>query len=111
MLKEMHQFSSLFLLMSFCSIGITSAAVPSLAKPSGQANAGNGVAKNILEYVVAHISEFKKLNQDQMFQGMDNEEDMDVGSMREGSSGQQVRRPSDTMMIEGMAVSAVPRPR
>ena len=107
----MHQFSSLFLLMSFCSIGITSAAVPSLAKPSGQANAGNGVAKNILEYVVAHISEFKKLNQDQIFQGMDNEEDLDAGSIRDGGSGQQGRRPSDTMMIEGMAVSAVPRPR
>ena len=100
-----------FLIDIFCSIGITSAAVPSLAKPSGQANAGHGVAKNILEYVVAHISEFKKLNQDQIFQGMDNEEDLDAGSIRDGGSGQQGRIPSDTMMIEGMAVSAVSRPR
>ena len=67
------------------------------------------MAKNILEYVVAHISEFKKLNQEAMFQGIDNDEDLDVGSIREGSG--QIRRHSDAMMIEGMAVSAVPRPR
>ena len=39
-------------------LGITSAAIPSLAQP------GKDVAKNILEYVFAHIVEFKKLNQD-----------------------------------------------
>ena len=89
--------------------GITSAAVPSLAKPNNQVNGGNGVAKNILEYVVAHIAEFKKLNQEAMFHGMDNDEDLDAGSIRGGSG--QVRRQSDAMMIEGMGVSAVPRPR
>ena len=67
------------------------------------------MAKNILEYVAAHITEFKKLNQEAMFQGIDNDEDMDAGSMRGGSG--QVRRPSDAMMIEGMGVTAVPRPR
>ena len=111
LIKRNASVLELVLIDFVCSIGITSAAVPSLAKPSGQSNAGNGVAKNILEYVVAHISEFKKLNQDQMFQGMDNEEDLDAGSIRDGGSRQQGRRPSDTMMIEGMAVSAVPRPR
>ena len=90
--------------------GITSAAVPSLAKPNNQANGGNGVAKNILEYVVAHISEFKKLNQEAMFQGIDHDDDLDGSSSLRGSSGQ-VRRASDAMMIEGMSVSAVPRPR
>ena len=90
--------------------GITSAAVPSLATPNNQANGGNGVAKNILEYVVAHISEFKKLNQETLFQGLDHDDDLDGGSSMRGSSGQ-VRRPSDAMMIEGMAVSAAPRPR
>ena len=96
-------------MLLFCWKGITSAAVPSLAKPNNQTNGGNGVAKNILEYVVAHIAEFKKLNQEAMFQGIDNDEDLDGGSMRGGSG--QVRRHSDAMMIEGMAVSAVPRPR
>ena len=89
--------------------GITSAAVPSLAKPNSQANGGSGVAKNILEYVVAHVSEFKKLNQETMFQGIDNDEEIDGESLRDSSA--QNRRPSDSLMIEGMAVSAVPRPR
>ena len=59
---------------------------------------------------MAHISEFKKLNQETLFQGLDHDDDLDGGSSMRGSSGQ-VRRPSDAMMIEGMAVSAVPRPR
>ena len=67
------------------------------------------MAKNILEYVVAHITEFKKLNQDVMFQGVEYEEDIDVGSIRGGSS-QSGRGQSDTMMVEGVGVSAVPRP-
>ena len=41
-------------------LGITSAAIPALANPS----AGKDVAKNILEYVFAHLVEFKKLNHD-----------------------------------------------
>ena len=89
--------------------GITSAAVPSLAKTNNQANGGKDVAKNILEYVVAHITEFKKLTQDIMFQGIENEEDADVGSVR-GGSGQIGKGQFDGMVVEGVGVSAVPRP-
>ena len=93
----------------FSNIGITSAAVPSLAKTNNQAGGGKDVAKNILEYVVAHISEFKKLNQDIMFQGVENEDDADVGSMH-GGSDQMGKYQFDGMVVEGVGVSAVPRP-
>ena len=93
----------------FFNIGITSGAVPSLAKTNNQASGGKDVAKNILEYVVAHISEFKKLNQDIMFQGVENEEDADVGSMR-GGSDQIGKGQFDGMVVEGVGVSAAPRP-
>ena len=89
--------------------GITSAAVPSLAQPNKKSNAGGkDVGKNILEYVVAHISEFKKLNQDALFQdgGIENEDEIGVGD-----GGSQMRRQSDNMMVAGVAVSAIPRPR
>ena len=44
-----------------------------------------------------------------MFQGVENEEDADVGSMR-GGSDQIGKGQFDGMVVEGVGVSAVPRP-